>query len=125
MKAVFLQQMRIRDAGASQNLSGCVQDDRGQGRDVRKRLVGRAEFLLRDALALIFFLMGVRMGSMFIVAASVQYTNFVYQANHGLMVMVRYEHHEQDHHHGQQGGDYGELPDHPCKGREKLPISNV
>lgn len=125
MKDGFAQGILPESEGARQNRNGYLQKNSRQGCDVRKRLVGRAEFLLRDALALIFFLMGVRMGSMFIVAASVQYTNLVYQANHGLMVMVRYEHREQDHHHGQQIGDYGELPDHPCKGREKLPISNV
>ena len=125
MKNGFAQGIRPWNNVSCEYRSGDTQENGRKGRDVRKRLVGRAEFLLRDAFALVFFLMGVRMGSMFIVAASVQRTNFMCQANHGLMVMVRYEHHEQDHHHGQQGGDYGELPDHPCKGREKLPISNV
>lgn len=125
MKDGFIQGIRPWNNVSCEYRSGDTQENGRKGRDVRKRLVGRAEFLLRDALALIFFLMGVRMGSMFIVAAPVQHTNLVYQANHGLMVMVRYEHREQDHHHGQQIGDYGELPDHLCKGREKLPISNV
>jgi hypothetical protein len=125
MKDGFAQGILPESERARQNRNGYLQKNSRQGCDVRKRLVGRAEFLLRDAFALVFFLMGARVGSMFIVAAPVQHTNLVYQANHGLMVMVRYEHREQDHHHGQQIGDYGELPDHPCKGREKLPISNV
>ena len=59
MKDGFIQGISPGNNASCEYRSGATQENGRKGCDVRKRLVGRAEFLMRDAFALIFFLMGV------------------------------------------------------------------
>lgn len=113
-----------RRSGGNRGHSGWLRggdlpgDERGE---VKPQVVRWGIFLMGDAVVLVFLVVGIGVAGVLVVSAAVDLTDFLHEADHGLVMVMRHHGGEKHHHHGGERWQYGQSSGHHRELTQKSP----